>query len=72
VCHCPDGGPQIGGQVATLPYDVAACEKVVGKNRHAKYGIEDEADEVWEGRMRDAVCGPRTMMVHLWDTAADA
>ena len=37
---------------------------------HCHDGIEIEADEMWKCEMRNTVCCPRTMMIHLRDTSA--
>lgn len=42
---------------------------MVGKYRHANYGVEDKAEEMRECGVRDAVAGPGTVVVHFGDAA---
>jgi hypothetical protein len=36
---------------------------------HGEDGVEDEAEEVRERGVRDAICGPGTVVVHFRDTS---
>lgn len=43
-------------EVAVLPQHGAADEEEVFEVAHGGDGVEEEAHEVWEGDVRDAVC----------------
>lgn len=42
---------------------------MVGEHGHAEDGVEDEAEEMREGGVRDAVLGPGTVVVHFGDAS---
>lgn len=61
---------EVRGQMAGLVEPVEALEKERQKRPEGDVGEDEEAEEVWEGLERDAVAGPRAVVVHLWDAAA--
>jgi len=66
----PDGWAEVGGEVAVLPDYEGTGEEVIGEYRHTDDGVEDKAEEVGEGGVGDAICGPGAMMVHFGNASS--
>ncbi len=62
----PDGGAEIGREVAGSPDGVQADGEVVGEEEEGCNGVVDESEEVGESGVGDAVRCPRAVMVHFW------
>lgn len=62
-------GAEVGGQVAGVPQVEEAGEVVGLEEGEARGGGEEEAQEVREGGVRDAVGGPGAVVVHFGDAS---
>ena len=62
-------GAEVGGQVAGVPQVEEAGEVVGLEKGEAGGGGEEEAQEVREGGVRDAVGGPGAVVVHFGNTS---
>lgn len=56
--------------VPITPDDGNSEEEKIFKVGHGEDGVENEADEMWKGKVRDAIGRPWTMMVHLGNASS--
>lgn len=58
------------GYISILPNNRSSNVQKILQINHRRHRIEEEADEVRESRIRNAVRRPWTVMIHLWDTSS--